>query len=87
MELRELKARGREVMVAYTCSRCGAQVFYPLKDMLEKESYGYLHNTKLPNGWHEVNSSLLCHDCSEAFARFMKGEVHSQQVTSREVLL
>lgn len=71
MELREFSGRGREVMISYTCRRCGAVEYHPLKQMFEPESYGYLHNTKLPKGWREVDYFLLCPSCTQEFKNFV----------------
>lgn len=68
---------GCTLMVKFTCQRCGGIHLDKLEDMdKDPESYGYLHNLTLPEGWMRLGifSPLLCPECVRAYARFMQNE-------------
>lgn len=66
------KSHGREVMVRFTCSRCGVKELASYDDVMREESWGNLHMSTLPNGWDNIGySSIVCQDCAEAFKKFM----------------
>jgi len=62
---------GRELVVRYTCKRCGKQHVLPY-DIAVHENASYLSQTRLPNGWQEVGHlQLICCKCAESFKEFM----------------
>lgn len=75
MEIRETKASGRELVIKFACRRCGTETYMPYKQAMENDTYGYLRNSKLPEGWQETGMwcGVLCKECGEKLAEFMKG--------------
>lgn len=75
-QFNKFKDDGRELMVRFTCYRCGHQAIEELTDSkISAESYGYLCYIKRPEGWGELsNHRLLCPRCTELYTRFMKNE-------------
>lgn len=68
----ETRGAGRELMVQYTCRRCGCKAVLPYDEVMTGEHYGYLHNSKLPERWHELPGHvLLCEGCFEKYKAFM----------------
>ena len=68
----ETKRNGRELMVKYTCQRCGKDTSLPYEAVMTDDDYGYLGNSKLPANWSELYSCPMCEDCTNAFRAFMK---------------
>ena len=72
----EYEKDGRELLVRFTCSRCGAERIESLKPLAEKagDHYGYLNNLPLPEGWSDwlIHSRPLCEACTKALAEFFQ---------------
>lgn len=67
----ETKKYGREVMVQFTCQRCRKTACLPYTEVMTGDHYGYLHNSKMPEGWSELYYQPMCEDCTSAFKAFM----------------
>lgn len=71
--------RGRTLMVAFHCGRCGKTRLHPLKEVDQNDPrYRWvLHNTKLPIDWTEGPGGtfpVLCDTCSEKLRNFLNPE-------------
>ena len=65
---------GRTLAVLFTCSRCRAKTILPYEECMKGETYGYLHNSTLPEGWeYQIHGPLLCPKCAEEYHEFMRG--------------
>jgi hypothetical protein len=68
---------GRELLVRFTCSRCGKVRTEELEPLDKKagDHYGYLSDLPLPKGWSDylIHSRLLCDDCTDKLYKFFKG--------------
>ena len=52
MNLRETKTHCREVMIKFTCFRCGKEHIEPMSTYKNNtETYGYLSDYKPPKPW------------------------------------
>ena len=70
----ELRSSGRELTIKFTCYRCEKTEFLPYDKVMDKDSYGYLHNSDLPKDWATVGyGTILCPDCAKAYKLFMGG--------------
>ena len=71
----ETKADWRELMVQFTCSRCKAQRIEKYADVMKSETYGFLRNSELPEGWDTIGySRVVCGECKAAYDRFINME-------------
>ena len=66
---------GREVLMSFTCGRCGKIHTEPYDKQL-KTSEGNIQHFKVPEGWLDdtLNNPILCDDCHKEYRRFMKYE-------------
>lgn len=73
LQIQYSKEAGRELMVSFCCSRCGKKDVMPYDEAMPGEHYGYLHNSKIPEGWRECHSDLLfCPRCYAQYQQFMR---------------
>ena len=74
----DYKKDGRELLVKFTCARCGAEHIGSLERAAEKadDHYGHLNNIPLPAGWSDwlLRSRPLCEACTEALSEFFKNK-------------
>lgn len=70
----ETKSNGRELMVKFTCRRCGKSECLPYDEVMTGEHCGYLHNSKLPEKWTTLQSLPMCEFCTGAFKTFMEAK-------------
>lgn len=76
----ETKSEGRELMVEFTCRRCKRKKLERYEDVMKGETYGYLHASKLPEGWGTIGySSIACQECVAAYERFLKMEERNDE--------
>lgn len=71
---REFKFRGRELLISYTCGRCGKTYIEPLEKQ-HKKAEGNMQSFRPPEGWTSDTYSLpmLCDQCTSLFKEFIKG--------------
>lgn len=70
----QIRSQGRELTVKFTCYRCSKFEFLPYDKVIDGECYGYLHNSKLPEGWDSVGyGQILCPTCTNLYKLFMGG--------------
>ena len=76
LNFNQYAADGRELMVEFTCRRCGRKHIDPLKEHKnDDQSYGYLHRIKPPKGWVDLlHGPLLCDFCYAEYLKFMEGK-------------
>lgn len=69
----QIRSDGRELMVKFTCFRCKKSESLPYDAVMNGETYGYLHNSDLPEDWEKVGygSTILCPECSKQYKLFM----------------
>lgn len=59
-------------MVQFKCARCRKKQTETYDKVMTGEHYGYLRNSKLPEGWKEISfCRIMCKECVEAYERFM----------------
>lgn len=71
------KSEGRTLMLKFTCCRCKKEHIDELEKCVQDDDYGYLHNTKLPEGWRSVGrfgNQLLCDECFPKYVAFLNNE-------------
>ena len=73
MNIREVKTHCRELMIKFTCCRCGKEHIEPMSNYEENtETYGYLSSYKPPKPWEElIHGPLLCDECFRKYKQFM----------------
>lgn len=72
--IRGCEARGREVMVKFTCMRCKRVEMRPYNAVMTEGAQGNLHCSELPEGWTEYSmAGILCNRCSDKLKRFIGG--------------
>lgn len=73
----QTEGAGRELVVKFTCKRCGDIDYLPYDDCMKGEHYDYLHNSTLPVRWSKIDypETLLCPECTKAYKVFMRQEV------------
>lgn len=73
MEIRETESSGRELVIKFTCRRCGKETYLPFKNAMKGDTYGYLHNSEVPKGWRGMGlwNGLICEECAGKFDEFM----------------
>ena len=74
MEIMQIRSSGRELTIKFTCCRCEKTEYLPFDIAMQGETYGHLHNSKLPEGWDSVGySQILCAECAKEYELFMNG--------------
>ena len=75
MKMNSYKMHGREVIIRFTCGRCGKTYDEPATVQLE-HTEGNLQCWYPPDGWRteELRTPMLCDECAEAFEKFLKME-------------
>lgn len=77
MNVAVYEAHGRKLLVEFKCYRCEKTETRPLEECMEeaKEYFMGLHDLRPPKEWKDGGFyyPLFCHECSEAYERFMKG--------------
>lgn len=69
----QIRSQGRELTVKFNCFRCTRIEYLPYDKVMDGETYNYLHNSKLPDGWDTVGyGTLLCPDCIAEYKVFMR---------------
>ena len=72
MKMTETSGAGRTVLVQFECGRCRRKQAEPYEKVMTGEHYGYLRNSKLPEGWKEIwFHKIVCKECYEAYEKFM----------------
>lgn len=76
MNLRETKTHCREVMIKFTCFRCGKEHIEPMSTYKNNtETYGYLSDYKPPKPWVElIHGPVLCDECFLKYEKFMNNQ-------------
>ena len=77
MKLEEFEDNCRKLVVKYTCKRGGGIEYIPLKKAYPDDGEPLrLSQLKIPADWsaHNLNSYVLCPECTKKFAAFLKGE-------------
>ena len=69
------KQDGREVMIKFTCGRCGKNHIEPYSKQAGA-AHEVLACFNPPAGWQDgtLYSPLLCDTCAEAFKSFLRGD-------------
>lgn len=76
MQFNEFKTCNRELMIKFTCQRCGMWQIESLESCCKNSgvTYGYLHNIEPPKDWRQLlHGPLLCPDCYKKYEQFMEG--------------
>ena len=70
----ETKSSGRTLAIIFTCNRCKEHKVLPYSECMKGETYEYLHNSTLPDGWkeHGYGSQILCDKCQRDYEQFMR---------------
>ena len=67
----EYERGGRRLMIEFTCRRCEGTRVEPLEPLVDNDTYGYLHNIKLPEGWTGFVGFPMCPTCTKELKEFM----------------
>lgn len=70
----QTKSNGRTLAVLFICDRCKSKAVLPYDECMKGETYDYLHNSTLPDGWAYhggYNGPMLCPDCEKRYQDFM----------------
>lgn len=77
MNIVQYESHGRKLLVEFKCYRCETTATRPLEECMEENTEGYrdLYDLRPPKEWKDGGFyyPLFCHECAEAYKRFMKG--------------
>lgn len=74
MQSEQISVNGRELLVKFTCGRCGATEYLPYRDSPAHGVSVNLRSCQVPDGWLDASGTLplLCHRCHAELKIFMR---------------